>query len=63
VQLGRNRFGGFPRGQQMHRKIFAPMIGYKRNASEGGQSQQSDARTDKPSPRLVAFRAVYVFGA
>ena len=41
--------------------IFAPMIGYKRNASEGDQSQQSDARTDKPEPRLVGFRAVYVF--
>jgi hypothetical protein len=41
--------------------IFAPMIGYKRNASDGDQSQQSDARTDKPEPRLVGFRAVYVF--
>jgi antirestriction protein ArdC len=40
--------------------IFAPMIGYKRNV-EAGQSQQSDARTDKPEPRLVGFRAVYVF--
>jgi antirestriction protein ArdC len=41
--------------------IFAPMIGYKRNVSERDQSQQSDARTDKPEPRLVGFRAVYVF--
>jgi antirestriction protein ArdC len=41
--------------------IFAPMIGYKRNANEADQSQQSDARTDKPEPRLVGFRAVYVF--
>src|SRR5216683_5854014 len=41
--------------------IFAPMVGYKRNASETDQSQQSDARTDKPEPRLVGFRAVYVF--
>ncbi len=41
--------------------IFAPMIGYKRSAGEGDQSQQSDARTDKPEPRLVGFRAVYVF--
>jgi antirestriction protein ArdC len=41
--------------------IFAPMIGYKRNASDGGQSQQSDAKTDRPEPRLVGFRAVYVF--
>jgi len=41
--------------------IFAPMIGYKRNASEADQSQQSDARTDRPEPRLVGFRAVYVF--
>ena len=41
--------------------IFAPMIGYKRNATEANQSQQSDARTDKPEPRLVGFRAVYVF--
>jgi len=40
--------------------IFAPMIGYKRNA-EADQSQQADARTDKPQPRLVGFRAVYVF--
>ena len=40
--------------------IFAPMIGYKRNA-EADQSQQADARTDKPEPRLVVFRAVYVF--
>jgi antirestriction protein ArdC len=39
--------------------IFAPMIGYKRNA-EADQSQP-DARTDKPQPRLVGFRAVYVF--
>jgi len=38
--------------------IFAPMIGYKR--SDANQSQ-SDARTDKPEPRLVGFRAVYVF--
>src|SRR6266849_5570367 len=41
--------------------IFAPLIGYKRNASDVAQSQQSDARTDKPEPRLVGFRAVYVF--
>jgi len=40
--------------------IFAPMIGYRRN-SEADQSQQADARTDKPEPRLVGFRAVYVF--
>jgi len=40
--------------------IFAPMIGYRRNA-EADQSQQADARTDKPQPRLVGFRAVYVF--
>ncbi|HKD80338.1 MAG TPA: ArdC family protein [Candidatus Angelobacter sp.] len=40
--------------------IFAPMIGYKRNA--GGISQaQTDAKTDKPEARLVGFRAVYVF--
>ncbi len=38
--------------------IFAPLIGYKRNASDVAQS---DARTDKPEPRLVGFRAVYVF--
>lgn len=41
--------------------IFAPLIGYRRNASEADQSQQTDARTDKPEPRLVGFRAVYVF--
>ncbi|HTC92485.1 MAG TPA: ArdC family protein [Terriglobales bacterium] len=41
--------------------IFAPLIGYKRNASEADQSQQSDTRTTKPEPRLVGFRAVYVF--
>src|SRR5947209_9313086 len=41
--------------------IFAPMIGYKRNASDVDHSQQSDARTDKPEQRLVGFRAVYVF--
>ena len=41
--------------------IFAPMIGYRRNSSDVDQSQQSDARTDKPEPRLVGFRAVYVF--
>jgi antirestriction protein ArdC len=41
--------------------IFAPMIGYKRNASEADQRQHSDARTDTPEPRLVGFRAVYVF--
>jgi len=35
--------------------IFAPLIGYKRNANE------PDARTDKPEPRLVGFRSVYVF--
>src|SRR6266852_5124992 len=40
--------------------IFAPMIGYKRSAGEGDQGQ-SDAKTDKPEPRLVGFRAVYVF--
>src|SRR5947208_5307447 len=40
--------------------IFAPMIGYRRNA-EADQSQQADARTDKPQPRLVGFRAGYVF--
>jgi antirestriction protein ArdC len=40
--------------------IFAPLIGYKRNA-EADQSQQTDARTAKPEPRLVGFRAVYVF--
>ena len=40
--------------------IFAPLIGYKRNASDD-QSQQSDAKTAKPEPRLVGFRAVYVF--
>jgi len=34
--------------------IFAPMIGYKRNG-EADRSQQSDARTDKPEPRLVGF--------
>jgi antirestriction protein ArdC len=39
--------------------IFAPLIGYKRNG-EGDQSQ-TDAKTDKPEPRLVGFRAVYVF--
>jgi antirestriction protein ArdC len=38
--------------------IFAPLIGYKRNTSE---ADQSDARTDRPEPRLVGFRAVYVF--
>jgi hypothetical protein len=41
--------------------IFAPMVGYRRNANDSDQSQQSDARTDKPEPRLVGFRAVYVF--
>ena len=41
--------------------IFAPLIGYKRNAGDVAQGQQSDARTDKPEPRLVGFRAVYVF--
>jgi hypothetical protein len=41
--------------------IFAPMIGYRRNSGDVDQSQQSDARTDKPEPRLVGFRAVYVF--
>jgi antirestriction protein ArdC len=41
--------------------IFAPMIGYKRKVSDADQNQQSDARTDKPEPRLVGFRAVYVF--
>jgi len=40
--------------------IFAPMIGYKRNTSEADQSQQGDARTDRPEPHLVGFRAVYV---
>src|SRR5579859_7190721 len=41
--------------------IFAPLIGYKRNASEADRSQQSDTRTAKPEPRLVGVRAVYVF--
>ena len=41
--------------------IFAPMVGFKRSASDADQSQHSDARTDKPEPRLVGFRAVYVF--
>jgi antirestriction protein ArdC len=41
--------------------IFAPMIGYKRKVSDADQNEQSDARTDKPEPRLVGFRAVYVF--
>jgi antirestriction protein ArdC len=41
--------------------IFAPMIGYQRKASDPDQNQQSDARTDKPEPRLVGFRPVYVF--
>jgi antirestriction protein ArdC len=41
--------------------IFAPMIGYRRKASDADQNQESDARTDKPEPRLVGFRAVYVF--
>src|SRR6202011_2109214 len=36
------------------------MIGYRCNA-ESDQSQQADARTDKPQPRLVGFRAVYGF--
>jgi hypothetical protein len=36
-------------------------IDNKRNASEGDQSQPSDARTDKPEPCLVGFCAVYVF--
>ena len=40
--------------------IFSPMIGNRRNASDVA-IQQSDARTDKPEPRLVGFRAVYVF--
>jgi antirestriction protein ArdC len=40
--------------------IFAPMIGYRRNA-EADQNKQADARTDKPEPRLVGFRSVYVF--
>ena len=40
--------------------IFAPMIGYMRNPSQGDQSQ-SDAKTEKPEPRLAGFRAVYVF--
>jgi antirestriction protein ArdC len=35
--------------------IFAPLIGYKRNANE------PDAKTGKPEPRLVGFRSVYVF--
>jgi hypothetical protein len=38
--------------------IFAPMVGYRRNA-EADQSQQTDARTDKPQPRLVGFCAVH----
>jgi antirestriction protein ArdC len=41
--------------------IFAPLIGYKRNANEADQSPQSDAKTGNPEPRLVGFRAVYVF--
>jgi antirestriction protein ArdC len=41
--------------------IFAPMIGYKRKASDANQNQESDARTDKPEARLVGFRALYVF--
>jgi len=40
--------------------IFAPLIGYKRNAIEVSH-QQTDARTDKPEPQLVGFRSVYVF--
>lgn len=40
--------------------IFAPLIGYKRNANEVSH-QQTDARTDKPEPQLVGFRSVYVF--
>lgn len=38
--------------------ILAPMIGYRRNSGDGDESQQSDARTDKPEPRLAGFRAV-----
>jgi hypothetical protein len=34
--------------------IFSPMVGYKRNASETDQNQQSDARTDKPEPLCLA---------
>jgi antirestriction protein ArdC len=41
--------------------IFAPMIGYKRKASDADQPEQSDAKTGKPEPRLIGFRAVYVF--
>jgi antirestriction protein ArdC len=41
--------------------IFAPMIGYKRKASDADQPEQSDAKTGKPEPRLTGFRAVYVF--
>jgi antirestriction protein ArdC len=40
--------------------IFAPLIGYKRNANEASH-QQTDARTAKPEPQLVGFRSVYVF--
>ena len=40
--------------------IFAPMIGYKRNAGEAVETQ-SDAKINKPEARLVGFRAVYVF--
>jgi len=38
--------------------IFAPLIGYKHDKNE---ANQSDARTDKPEPRLIGFRSVYVF--
>jgi antirestriction protein ArdC len=41
--------------------IFALLIGYKHNRDEANQSQQSDAKTDKPEPRLIGFRSVYVF--
>jgi len=41
--------------------IFAPMIGYRRKASDADQPEQGDAKTGKPEPRLTGFRAVYVF--
>ena len=56
----RNELGRRVRRGEKGIMIFAPMIGYSRNA-EADQSQQADARTDKPQPRLVGFRAVYVF--
>src|SRR5215472_16183523 len=41
--------------------IFAPLIGYKRDASDAEQNHSTDARTAKPEPRLLGFRAVHVF--